>query len=59
MGKSVIANYYIPERLLVLEKYVMFKQNETVFFGQTAEIDLEGGSMIFGGRINASINTSD
>ena len=35
------------------------KQNETVFFGQTAEIDLEGGNMTFGGRINASINTSD
>lgn len=59
MGKSVIANYYIPESLLVLEKDVMFKQNETVFFGQTAEIDLESGNMIFGGRINASINTSD
>ena len=43
----------------MLEKDVMFKQNETVFFGQTAEIDLESGSMIFGGRINASINTND
>ena len=46
MGKSVIANYYIPESLLVLEKDVMFKQNETVFFGQTAEIDLEGGNIV-------------
>ena len=36
---------------------VMFKQNESVFFGETAEFDLANGNMSFGGRINASIGS--
>ena len=59
MGKSVIANYYIPKSLLVLEKDVMFKQKESVFFGQTAEFDLNSNNMSFKCRINASISTND
>ncbi len=56
IGKSEKANYNILENFLIMNKDVMFKQNESVFFGETAEFDLANGNMSFGGRINASIS---
>ena len=57
IGKSEKANYYIVEKLLIMNIDVMFKQNESVFFGESAEFDLANGNMSFGGRINASIGS--
>ena len=57
MGKSGKANYDILSGFIVLEEDVMFKQNSSVFFGQTAEFDLHKNFMSFKGRINASIST--
>ena len=57
MGKSENANYYIVENMLIMNTDVMFKQNESVFFGESAEFDLANGNMSFGGRINASIGS--
>ena len=57
IGKSEKANYYIVENLLIMNIDVMFKQNESVFFGESAEFDLANGNMSFGGRINASIDS--
>ena len=59
MGKSQKANYNIANGLIILREDVMFKQKESVFFGQTAEFDLNSNNMSFKGRINASISTND
>ena len=59
MGKSEKANYNIANGIIILEEDVMFKQKESVFFGQTAVFDLDNNFMSFKGRINASISTSD
>ena len=59
MGKSQKANYNIANGFIILREDVMFKQKESVFFGQTAEFDLNSNNMSFKGRINASISTND
>ena len=59
MGKSQKANYNIANGFIILRDDVMFKQKESVFFGQTAEFDLYNNYMSFKGRINASISTND
>ena len=59
MGKSQKANYNIANGFIILREDVMFKQKQSVFFGQTAEFDLNSNNMSFKGRINASISTND
>lgn len=59
IGKSEKANYYIQDGMIILEKDVMFKQGQSIFFGEKAEFDLDNGKMIFGGRINASISSNE
>ncbi len=59
VGKSGKANYDIVSGFIILNEDVMFKQNSSVFFGQTAEFNLNENFMSFKGRINASISTGD